>query len=311
MFPRSVDRPVKAKWFSGEITPDDIQDPNDPWSVAVTPGDKPPQVFQWFAFVIYEGHVLLEQSIDVTTNYTESRATEHVAGLFGRRELKFLRAIHANLDDPRPKTDYAELLESQNDARGQLLREEVERFQKEGPRRRTPSKNMCRQDICDGYIDPEDKAWYWKRLADIPVMTPEEREHERWKSVLARPYVEPPIERVPGDTIRDGELLMDYLLRIGQEYLNGESTTAIQDPFFRQTGRWNRRRLKSRIEEKLKRLSYVREELRKSLLRGGLCDSAEYYKTRENIQNVINGKLSDGLEIVQFNPLVLRRTRKR
>jgi uncharacterized protein (TIGR02996 family) len=98
-----------------------------------------------------------------------------VDGLFSRTEVPFFYGIHANPDDDVPKLVFADWLEERGDPRGQMLRDEVGRSKKEGPRRPWAEKSH-RQDIPSGYVPPEEVGWYWRCLAGVPEMTPEDRE---------------------------------------------------------------------------------------------------------------------------------------
>ena len=175
MFPEHTGS-VEATWFSGEIAPDDVVNPEDHSLVeSYTLNDRPLQ-FLWFTLVIHRGKLLLEEAIDLKGGVIQTRLTKHVDGLFPSLEVAFLHAIHANVGDSTPKLVYADWLEERGDPRGQLLRAEVERLKKEGPRRMWAEKNY-RQDIPSGYVPHEDMIWYWRRLAEVPEMTPEDREY--------------------------------------------------------------------------------------------------------------------------------------
>jgi uncharacterized protein (TIGR02996 family) len=176
---------VEATWFSGEIVPDDVVNPEDHSLVeSYTLNDQPLQ-FLWFILVVHRGKLLLEEAIDLKGGVTEARLTKHVDGLFPSMEVAFLHAIQANVGDSTPQLIYADWLEERGDPRGQLLRTGVERLQKEGPRRRWAEKNY-RQDIPSGYVSPEDTIWYWRRLAGVPEMTPEDREYLQLIEELGR-----------------------------------------------------------------------------------------------------------------------------
>jgi uncharacterized protein (TIGR02996 family) len=159
MFPEATG-PVEAAWYSGEIVPDDM-----------------PQ-FLWFTLVVHRGKLLLEEAIDLQQGVREARLTRHVDALFSGMEAAFLRDIQANAEDVAPKLVYADWLEERDDPRGALLRREVERLKQEGPRRRWAETNH-RQDIPVGHVPPEDITWYWRCLAGIPDMTPEDRHYRQ------------------------------------------------------------------------------------------------------------------------------------
>jgi uncharacterized protein (TIGR02996 family) len=179
MFPEHTGS-VEATWFSGEIVPDDVVNPEDRASYTL---NDPPLQFLWFIFVVHRGKLLLEESIDLKDGVTEARLTKHVDGLFPSLEVAFLHAIQANVGDSTPQLAYADWLEERGDPRGVLLRLGVERLQKAGPRRRWAEK-CYRQDIPSGYVPPEDTNWYWRQLARIPEMTPEDGEYQKLLEAL-------------------------------------------------------------------------------------------------------------------------------
>jgi uncharacterized protein (TIGR02996 family) len=169
LFPDHTDS-VEATWFSGEITPDDVVPPDDEFRVESYRLNNRPLQFLWFVLVVHKGKLILEESVDLETRNIETRLTRYVDLLLPEKELSFLHAIRANLDDPTKKAAYADWLEQQDDSRCQLLRAEAERFSNEGPRRRAPPlMRWIRQDIATGFVNPEDTPWYWRSLADIPT----------------------------------------------------------------------------------------------------------------------------------------------
>jgi uncharacterized protein (TIGR02996 family) len=175
--------PVEGTWFSGEIVPDDVANPEDRALVELgTSQGRPPQ-FLWFTLVVHRGKLLLEEAVDLKGGARQTRLTQHASGLFPGPELPFLHAIQANADDPTPKLVYADWLDERDDPRGPLLRAEVARSQEEGPRRAWAERNY-RQDIPSGYVPPEDLIWYWRRAAGVPEMTPEDLAYRR---LLGRP----------------------------------------------------------------------------------------------------------------------------
>jgi uncharacterized protein (TIGR02996 family) len=177
MFPEHTGS-VEAAWFSGEIVPDDVDNPEDHSRAEFSKWNLRPLQFLWFTLVVHRGKLLLEEAIDLKGGVTQTRLTKHVDRLFPSLEVAFLHAIHADADDSASKLVYADWLEERGDPRGQLLRTEVERLKKEGTRRMWAEKNY-RQDIPSGYVPPEDMIWYWRRVAEIPEMTQEDREHRR------------------------------------------------------------------------------------------------------------------------------------
>jgi uncharacterized protein (TIGR02996 family) len=177
MFPQHTGS-VEATWFSGEIVPDDVVDPEDQSLVRFYTLNGRPLQFLWFALVVHRGKLLLEEAIDLRGGVTQARLTKHVGELFPSPEVAFLHAIRANAADSGPTLVYADWLEERGDPRGQLLRAEVGRLSKEGPRRMWAEKNY-RQDIPTGYVPPENMLWYWRRVAAVPEMTPEDRDYHR------------------------------------------------------------------------------------------------------------------------------------
>jgi uncharacterized protein (TIGR02996 family) len=181
LFPAQGDS-VKARWFSGPITPDDLYKPD--WNVLMgcpeEEEEDPPIVLWddrtipnlWFALLVHRGDVLLEESVDLGDGVFKSRLTRHVQRLFPADELRFLRAIRADIDSPGPKWAYADWLERRGDPRAPLLRAGAER---DAPRGWLPPGAVPRRDIPVGFVDPTDLLWYWRYLADIPLMTPEDR----------------------------------------------------------------------------------------------------------------------------------------
>jgi uncharacterized protein (TIGR02996 family) len=170
---------VEATWFSGRITPDDVINPDDQTAVGMYRLNNWPLQFRWFALLVHRGKLLQEQSIDLQARATATRLTRHVDALFPAAELRFLQAIAANPEDRFAKLLYADWLEEQGDPRCQLLRSEAAH---EGPwalQRRTLAEASHRQDIPTGYVDPDDRQWYWRCLAGIPDMTPEDRKYHQ------------------------------------------------------------------------------------------------------------------------------------
>jgi uncharacterized protein (TIGR02996 family) len=166
MFPEHTGS-IEAAWFSGEIVPDDVVNPDDHALVEMhTLNDWPLQFF-WFTLVVHRGKLLLEEAIDLKGGVTQTRLTKHGDELFAKPERAFLHAIHANVEDATPKLVYADWLEERSDPRGQLLRTEVERLNKEGPRRMWTEEHY-RQAIPSGYVPPEDMLWFWRQIAGIP-----------------------------------------------------------------------------------------------------------------------------------------------
>jgi uncharacterized protein (TIGR02996 family) len=184
MFPEHTGS-VEATWFSGEIVPDDVVNPENHSLIEFYTLNDQSLQFLWFTLVLHRGKLLLEEAIDLKGGVTQTRLTKHVDGLFPRPEMAFLHAIHANVDDSTPKLVYADWLEERGDPRGQWLRTEVERLKKEGPRRMWAEENN-RQDIPSGYVPPEDMIWYWRRIAGVPDMTPEDREYRQLIKRLGR-----------------------------------------------------------------------------------------------------------------------------
>jgi uncharacterized protein (TIGR02996 family) len=175
MFPESTG-PVEATWFSGEIVPDDVTDPTDHSRVELLTLNQRPLEFVWFNLVVYRGKLLLEETVDLKDRVRHTRLTDHLHELFPRMEMAFFHEIHANLADPTPQLVYADWLEERGDPRGEWLRAEVQRVQKEGPRRAWTEK-YDRWDIPSGFVPPEDTSWYWRRSAGIPELTPEDRDN--------------------------------------------------------------------------------------------------------------------------------------
>jgi uncharacterized protein (TIGR02996 family) len=155
MFPGSGGA-VEAVWFSGEITPDD-------WSV-----DEP-----FFVLVCHRGKLLLEQEIDARGLIVRSRLTRHASDLVDPQEWGFLLSVQATPNDPVPRLVYADWLDERGDPRGQTLRQEVERASSQGfgPRN---TEGRDGQAIPAQDVDPQDRVWFWKRLAGIPELTPED-----------------------------------------------------------------------------------------------------------------------------------------
>jgi uncharacterized protein (TIGR02996 family) len=184
MFPEQTGS-VEATWFSGEIVPDDVVDPEDHSLVEMYTRNNRTFQFLWFTLVVHRGKLLLEKAINMNDGVTQTRLTEHADGLFSRTEMAFLHGIQTDVGDPTPKLVYADWLEERGDPRGQLLRAELERVKQAGPRRAWAEMHY-RQDIPSGFVPPEDLCWYWRWLADVPEMTPEDREHRQLIGRLGR-----------------------------------------------------------------------------------------------------------------------------
>jgi uncharacterized protein (TIGR02996 family) len=187
MFPEHAGS-VEANWFSGEIVPDDVVDPDDESRVEVYKLNNRPLPFLWFALVIHRGQLLVEAAIDLATGVTQTRLTKHGEKLFPGPEMAYLQAIHANGEDPAPKLVYADWLEERGDSRCQLLRTEMARQKQEGRPRmwvRKDHRLNYRQDIPRGYVPPEEMLWYWRWAAYIPEMTAEDRELRQLTESLA------------------------------------------------------------------------------------------------------------------------------
>jgi uncharacterized protein (TIGR02996 family) len=148
MFPESLGH-VAATWFSGEITPEF-------WR------EKGPL----FALVFHNGRLLLEETLDAEGAVTANRLTTYSAGLFGETERGFLQAIWADRADPTPRLVYADWLEERGDTRATALRDEAQRVRVEGPARRSV-KPYSHDDLPGGTVDAGDRAWFWRRLADV------------------------------------------------------------------------------------------------------------------------------------------------
>jgi uncharacterized protein (TIGR02996 family) len=177
MFPESTGT-VEATWFSGEIVSCDAIDPKDTPQIEMNRGNNWPVHFTHFALVIHKGKLLLEVVEDLETNSSHSRLTRHIDDLFPQTEIAFLRAIQAELGDFTAKLVYADWLEEQDDPRGPLLRGEAERQQKKRWQRLS-AEDGDRWDLPSGFVPHDDMLWYWRWLADIPELTPEEQKYRR------------------------------------------------------------------------------------------------------------------------------------
>jgi uncharacterized protein (TIGR02996 family) len=186
MFPEHTGS-VEASWFSGEIVPDDVTDPENHSNVEMHKLNNWPLQFLWFTLVIHRGKLLVEEVIDLAAGVTRSRLTKYADELFPAVEMAFLHEIHDNVDDPTAQLVYSDWLEEQGDPRGPVLRTEVERLQKEGRRRVWAEKNY-RQDIPSGYVPPDEVTWFWRRIARVPEMTPDDR---RYRELLEELGLDP------------------------------------------------------------------------------------------------------------------------
>jgi uncharacterized protein (TIGR02996 family) len=157
MFP-DRDGIVAATWFSGEITTEETW-----WQPEPT----------LFHLLFLGGKLLLEEAIDSSGRVTDSRMTDRARGIVDAQEWGFLAAIRESLDDEALKLVYADWLEERGDPRSRILRDEVERSRGRGVRRREVN-SLLSQDIPTGYVDPEDRTWYWRQLVGIPAMAPED-----------------------------------------------------------------------------------------------------------------------------------------
>jgi uncharacterized protein (TIGR02996 family) len=172
VFPGSCGSKV-ATWFSGQIIPDDLINPNDTHMTEMCAVNDVTPHFVWFDILICKGMVLGTERIDLEDRTIEVRLTNHAARLFDGSEFAFLDAICEAPCDPEPKSRYAAWLEERGDSRYELVRAEVERFRQSGPEARTPMRTMgwMWKDVAVGYVDPEDFAWSWRWLAGIPEPT--------------------------------------------------------------------------------------------------------------------------------------------
>jgi uncharacterized protein (TIGR02996 family) len=172
---------VEATWFSGLIISDRVS----------LPAERPDRerflqevARHWtFTVLVYRGKVLLDESTEMGGKVSLTRLTRHVADLFPPEECGFLRAINADVGDPTAKRVYADWLEEHGDPRAGVLRAEVDRSLKEGGRRRDWSWELSGDGPPSGFVDPEDRVWYWRQLADIPDLPPSKREglhRPRW-----------------------------------------------------------------------------------------------------------------------------------
>ena len=116
LFPGRGDS-VKATWFSGPITPDDVggREVEDD-SESCSPEDRPIQTL-WFSLLVHRGDVLLEESVDQRGGAVRGRLTRHVERLFPADEMDFLTAIRADVNSSGPKSLYAGWLEERGDPR--------------------------------------------------------------------------------------------------------------------------------------------------------------------------------------------------
>jgi uncharacterized protein (TIGR02996 family) len=177
---------AEATWFSGEITPDDVVFLGDGREIQFRTMNNIPLQFLWFTLVVHRGKLLLEEAVDLQSGVVESRLTGHVDGLFPEREVSFLHEVHADVDDPDPKLVYADWLEDQGDPRSALLRSESDRGKSANKRRKRIEWNCKsgRQDIPHGYVDPDNMTWFWRHLAGIPELTPEDARFQQRLSEL-------------------------------------------------------------------------------------------------------------------------------
>jgi uncharacterized protein (TIGR02996 family) len=178
VFPDCADS-VEATWFSGQVTPDDVVNPEDEGIVAMHRLNNEPVPFRWFALLVHRGKLVQEVTIDLPARSAATRLTRHVDGLFPAPELRFLRAIAGNPGDRFAKLLYADWLEEQDDPRCRLLRSEVAAERAWDLKRRMLMEHGGRWDIPSGDVDPANMLWYWRCLAGIPELTPEDRRHQQ------------------------------------------------------------------------------------------------------------------------------------
>ncbi len=148
MFPQ-YPGPVPATWFSGELAPESWREPGEA-----------------FALVFHAGQLVLEEALDGEGYVRLARLTAQAQPLVAPGEWGFLETIQANRTDLSARLVYADWLEEHNESRAQLVRQEVARLQEIGPARRIVGP-YSRQDIPGGLVDPDDRLWFWRRLADI------------------------------------------------------------------------------------------------------------------------------------------------
>jgi uncharacterized protein (TIGR02996 family) len=165
VFPTCADS-AEATWFSGEITPDDITLPEGEGADgACVPS-------RWFSLVVYKGKLLLEQSVDLKSDAVISRLTKHVGPLYSVQELALLRDVHDNLASSQPKSAYADWLEARGDPRTVILRVEAARTGRKHHRRRIRALDTC--PFPSGAIDSNETLRFWRHLAGIPSLRPED-----------------------------------------------------------------------------------------------------------------------------------------
>jgi uncharacterized protein (TIGR02996 family) len=153
---------AEAVWFSGEVAP------------VRHDADSP-----FFLLLVQRGEVLLEQKFAESGGITESRLTAAALALVDARERGFVQAIHADPRDAAVRMIYADWLDEQNDPRGELLRADVKQFEASGfvdPGARVPPRFWLGFGPRDGFVASANQLWFWRRLAGIPVPTPEVEE---------------------------------------------------------------------------------------------------------------------------------------
>jgi uncharacterized protein (TIGR02996 family) len=166
MYPRHGGA-VEASWYSGEITSDD---------------SGTAEAFP-FVLVVHCGKILVEQKLNAHLKVTESRLSEHARGWVDSGEWGFLAAIHANYPDQVPRLVYADWLEERGDARAAMLRLVAEEMLGCGFTLEYLQDDWI---LPTSYVDPDDRMWYWRRLAGIPEWTPDDRHSmEIWRQVRA------------------------------------------------------------------------------------------------------------------------------
>lgn len=149
--PNALDRmfaghrgPVEAYWYSGEIASDDRGSPD------VLP----------FVLVIYRGKLLVEQELTCEGKVSKSRVSEYARPWASPNEWAFFAAIHASYHDSAPRLIYADWLEERGDARAALLRGAVNERRGRDFALDYPQEEW----LLSGFVDPDDKQWYWRRL---------------------------------------------------------------------------------------------------------------------------------------------------
>jgi uncharacterized protein (TIGR02996 family) len=165
VFPACADS-AEATWFTGEITPDDVTLSEHEWS------DGSRASSRWFSLVVYKGKVLLEQAVDLKSDAVVSRLTKNVEPLYPGQELAFLRGVHYNLAESQPKLAYADWLEARGDPRAVILRVEAARIGSRPYRRRIRALDTC--SFPSGAVDSNEATWFWRHLAGIPNLRPED-----------------------------------------------------------------------------------------------------------------------------------------